>query len=137
MSTLNNLGISIGLLIMRLSLGGLMLMHGVSKAFNGLDAIKDIVVKSGFPEWSSYGVFIGEILAPICIIFGLVTRVFSAILALNCLFAVYMVHMQDFFALSPTGGWALELLGLYFFMSVGLIFTGGGKIALTNGSVWN
>ena len=51
--------------------------------------------------------------------------------------AVGMAHAGDIFTLSQSGGWAIELPALYFFGAVALIFTGGGKYALSNKHLWD
>lgn len=67
----------IGKLILRVSIAGLMLFHGVFKLFNGIDGIKGLVTQSGLPEFLAYGVYFGEIVFPILIIIGLYTRISS------------------------------------------------------------
>lgn len=133
----NNYGINIGLLIFRLSIGGLLLIHGISKIFNGIEPIKMMVSNAGMPEWFAFGVFIGEVVAPIFLIFGVASRLFALIIAINMLFAFGTVHMNDFLTLNQNGGWGIELLALYFFGAVGLIFTGGGKLSFSKRFFWD
>ena len=45
----------IGLLILRLSVGVMMLLHGISKLFNGLGGIQSILASNNMPEFLSYG----------------------------------------------------------------------------------
>ncbi|MFA6832542.1 MAG: DoxX family protein [Bacteroidaceae bacterium] len=127
MKTYNNLG----LLVLRMTIGLLMLLHGFSKLSGGLDFIQSMLESKGLPGFLSYGVLVGEILAPIAIIIGYRTRIASSILAFNCLVAILLVHQNELFTISSHGGWAVELLGLYLFGSIALIFTGGGKYAIT------
>lgn len=129
--------IDLGLLIIRLSVGGLMLLHGISKLMHGVGFIEQIVTSAGLPHFVAYGVYIGEVVTPILIIAGLCTRGAAAIFAFNCLVATLLVHSNIIFTLSDQGGWALELLGLYFFGAIALIFTGGGKYAVSNKYIWD
>ena len=126
-----------GLLVLRLSIGILMLLHGISKLINGAGFIEDTVLSSGLPSFVAYGVYIGEVVAPLFIIFGFGTRAAAAILAFNCIVAALLVHSSQIFQLSETGGWAVELLGLYFFGALALVFAGGGKYALSNKHIWD
>ncbi|KRB59619.1 DoxX family protein [Flavobacterium sp. Root186] len=126
-----------GLLILRITIGFLMLLHGISKFKGGLDFISGMLVEKGLPGFFAYGVIIGEILAPILIIIGFRTRIAALILAFNCLVAVLMAHSQDIFKISDHGGWELELLGLYFFTAIALFFTGGGKFATSKSNKWD
>ena len=132
-----NISTSIGVLIIRLSIGVLMLLHGISKLIHGISPIEGMVEASGMPAFLAYGVYIGEVLVPLLIILGVATRISALIFAINCLVAMFMVHSADIFALSATGGWAVELLGLYLFGAVALIFTGGGKFALSKKHLWD
>lgn len=122
--------VDMGLFIMRLSLGVLMLFHGVSKLTHGVSFIEGTLVNQGLPAFFAYGVYIGEIVAPLAIVLGYKTRLFSLIFAFNCLVAIYLVHSADFLKLNPHGGWAIELLALYFFGALSLVFAGGGKFGL-------
>ncbi|MCP2029664.1 putative oxidoreductase [Flavobacterium sp. HSC-32F16] len=126
-----------GLLILRIAIGFLMLLHGISKFGGGLEFISGMLVEKGLPGFFAYGVLIGEILAPILIIIGFRTRIAALILAINCVIAVLMAHSADIFKISDHGGWELELLGLYFFGSLALFFTGGGKISASKNNNWD
>lgn len=132
-----NRNIDLGLLILRLSVGGLMLLHGMSKLFNGVGGIEQMIVASGMPSFLAYGVYVGEIIAPLLIILGVATRLSAVVFIINCLVAMFMVHAADILTLTPQGGWALELLGLYMFGALALVFTGGGNYALSKRYIWD
>ena len=59
----------LGLLILRITVAGLMLFHGVAK-LSHLDGIKRMLSEVGLPEFIAYGVFITELIAPILMIIG-------------------------------------------------------------------
>ena len=122
---------AVGKLILRLSVGGLMLFHGISKLTNpgSVSFIGNKLADTGLPEALSYGVYIGEVLAPLMIIIGLLCRTGAALVAVNMLFAIFLVHAGDIFALSEHGGWRLELQGFYLFGSLAICFLGSGKYA--------
>nr|WP_315239447.1 DoxX family protein [uncultured Flavobacterium sp.] len=127
----------LGLLILRITIGFLMLLHGFAKFSGGLEFISGMLVEKGLPGFFAYGVLVGEILAPIAILIGFRTRLAALIYAFNCLVAVLMAHSADIFKLGEHGGWALELLGLYFFGALALFFTGGGKLAVSKNNNWD
>lgn len=127
----------LGLLVLRLSVGVLMLLHGVAKLMHGVDGIGQMLTASGLPSFIAYGVYIGEVIVPLLIIFGYRTRIAAAIFAFNMVVAVAMAHANDVFALSATGGWAIELQGLYIFGAIALIFTGAGKYAVSSKKLWD
>lgn len=122
----------IGLLILRLTIGILMLFHGISKIFHGIEPITQLLSSHGLPAFIAYGVYIGEVIVPLLIIIGYRTRLMALIFAVNCLVAALLAHAGDIFSMSPHGGWAVELLGLYFFGAIALIFTGAGQIAISS-----
>jgi len=127
----------IGLLILRLSLGVLMLLHGVSKLIHGLGFIKGMLSEMGLPSFVAYGVLVGEVIAPLALILGFRARIAAAVYALNCLVAISMVHAQSLFTLNDHGGWSVELLGLYLFGAVAVFFTGAGQYAVSNKNTWD
>ena len=127
----------LGLLILRLSIGILMLLHGISKLIHGAEGIEQMLGGMGLPSFIVYGVYIGEVVAPLFIIFGYGTRVAAAIFAFNMIIAVSMAHPRNIFSLNDVGGWSLELQGLYFFGAAALMFTGAGKYAISNKHLWD
>ena len=102
-----------GKLVLRLTLGLLMLLHGISKLQHGVGWISGELASHNLPGFLAYGVFIGEIIAPLMVILGVHTRIGAVLIAGNMLVAIVLVHMGEVFALSKTGGWALELQGFF------------------------
>jgi putative oxidoreductase len=121
-----------GKLVLRVALGILILLHGVAKIGKGIDGIGGMLASHGLPAFLAYGVYIGEILAPVLLIVGLFTRPAALIVALNMLVAIWLVHRKDLGALNGQGGWALELQGMFLFAAISLAFTGGGRFGLSN-----
>lgn len=126
-----------GLLILRLSLGILMLLHGIAKLSHGVNGIKGMLADKGIPEFIAYGVYIGEVIAPILLIIGFRTRIAALAFAVTMLIALLLVHSNDIFSLGRAGGWAAELIGLYIFGAIALFFTGAGKYALSSSNKWD
>ncbi len=123
--------LNIGLLILRLSIGFMLLLHGISKVADGFSGLKGMLAGMGMPEFFAYGALIGEVVAPVLLIIGLLTRPAAVVVAFNMLVAVAMAHSAAIFSLSSMGGWAIELPMLFFFPAIVLIFTGGGKYSLS------
>jgi putative oxidoreductase len=128
--------IDLGLIILRISIGGLMLFHGIAK-LEGLTFIKEALAGKGLPEILSYGVYITEIVAPVLIIIGYRTRIASVVFILGMIMAVYLVHPDDIFSLSGTGAWAIETIGLFTFGALTLFFTGAGRYAFSFKNKWD
>ncbi len=129
--------IDLGLLILRISIGGLMLLHGIAKLQHGAGMIESMVIDAGLPSFIAYGVYVGEVIAPLLILLGVGTRGAAVVFAGNCFVAALLAHSQEIFTLGAQGGWAVELLGLYFFGALALVFTGGGKYALSKKYLWD
>lgn len=122
----------LGKLIIRLTLGGLMLFHGVAKLFHGVGFIEGQLASLGIPAFFAYGVFIGELLAPLMVVLGYQTRIGALLIALNMLVAIALVHGHELMALGSNGGWALELQGFFLFTAIALMFLGPGRYKLKN-----
>ncbi|RKY97147.1 MAG: DoxX family protein [Ignavibacteriae bacterium] len=130
------INIDAGLLILRVTIGLLMLLHGIAK-LSGVSGIEGMLTFNGLPAFLAYGVFITEIIAPIVLIIGYRTRLAAIVFALGTLAAMFLAHSAEIFTLSKYGGWAVDLLGLYFFGALVLLFTGGGKFALSKSDKWD
>lgn len=122
----------LGKLILRLTLGILMLFHGVSKfqSPGTVEFIAGNLSSSGWPSILSYGVYFGELLAPALIVLGIFTRYSAVVVIINMLFAVFLMHSADIFSLTQHGGWRLELQGFYLFGAAAIVFLGSGNHAL-------
>jgi putative oxidoreductase len=116
----------LGLLILRVVLGALILLHGISKMKNGIGFIEQTVVQHGLPAALAYGVYIGEVLAPVLLIVGLFSRLSAVVVAINMVVALALVHAGDFGKFNEAGGWQLELQAMYLAAALALAFTGPG-----------
>lgn len=113
-----------------------MLFHGVSKLINGVGPISGMLEALGLPGFIAYFSLAAELLGSAMIVAGLWTRAAAVVFAGKMVVAVLMAHAGQIFSVDPaTGGWAIELPMLYLLGAAVLIFTGGGKYALTRGSL--
>jgi putative oxidoreductase len=122
----------IGKLILRLALGITVLLHGIAKVGGGIGFISTVVAKAGLPSFIAYGVYVGELLAPILLIVGWYSRAAAIVIALNMLFAIGLVHQAELFALGQSGGWALELQGMFLFTAIAIALLGPGRFAVNS-----
>ena len=118
-------------LLMRLVFGILMLFHGSFKVQYGVEWIKPMLAAHGLPGFVAYGAYIGEIIAPVLIILGILTRVAGLVYAINLLFAVVLVVGGHFMQRTGVGAWALETEALYFFGGLIIMLQGAGKYSLS------
>lgn len=131
-----NKNTNLGLLILRIAVGGLMLLHGIAK-IGHTSFIGGMLSEKGLPSFLSYGVYFTEIIAPLLILVGFRTRLSSVVYISGALFALFLVHSNQIFSLNENGGWQLELLGLYISGALALFFTGGGKLAASSSNQWD
>lgn len=122
----------LGKLIVRLTLGGLLLFHGIAKLLNGVGFIEGQLASHGLPTILAYGVYIGEVIAPLMVILGYQTRIGALIIIFNMIVAIALVHGHQLLTLGNNGGWALELQGFFLFIAFALLFLGPGRYKLKN-----
>ena len=123
---------NLGKLILRVTVGVLILFHGVHKILNpgSLDFISKQLSSINLPHALAYGVYIGEVVAPLMIILGIFSRLGGLLVFGNMMFALVLAHRGELFTFTGTGGWALELQGFYLFSGLAVLFLGSGRIAI-------
>jgi putative oxidoreductase len=116
--------VSFSLLLLRLSLGGLMIPHGYKKLMNF--AAKS----SGFDDPFGIGgpasmslVIFAEFFCAIFIVLGLMTRLATIPLIIAMSVALFVAHKGQLFGDG-------EHAALYLFGYIALLFTGPGKISI-------
>ena len=121
-----------GKLILRLTVGLLMLFHGVAKLIHpdSLDFIRMGLSGLGLPELLAYGVYVGEVLAPLLLVAGIFSRWGGMLIVVNMLFAIGLAHTGDLFALTDHGGYRLELQMFYLLGGLAVMFLGSGRYAI-------
>jgi len=114
-------------LVLRLTVGIMILFHGVEKITNGIKGVKYLVTNSGLPEFLAYGVYVGEVVLPILILLGLYARVAALLLAFNMAVAIFLAYGGSLFELGKFGAPLMELPLLYLIMSLLVFMFGSGK----------
>lgn len=117
-----------GKLILRVTLGVLILFHGIAKLQNGIDPIGGALEASGLPVFFKYGVYIGELVAPLMLVLGCYARVGAWLIAVNMLFAIGLMHWGQVFMIDPQGGGlAIEKQYMFMFSAIALALIGPGR----------
>jgi putative oxidoreductase len=122
----------LGRLLLRITLGVCILLHGIAKLQGGIDGIAQGVTAIGLPGFVAYGVYIGEIVAPLLLILGFYSRIGAALIAVNMVFAIAIAHRAEVFRLGEQGGWALELQGMYLMTAIALALMGPGRFGIND-----
>lgn len=123
---------NLGKLILRLTVGTLILLHGIFKILHpeSLDSISKMLATINLPRPLAYGVFLGEVIAPLMVIVGFYSRLGGLLIFGNMVFALMLAHRAQLFTLTANGGWALELQGFYLLSGLAVLFLGSGRLAL-------
>jgi len=139
MSNLQNPALAdAGRLLLRVSLGALILLHGIAKISGGIGGIAGMVKGAGFPGELAYLAYIGEVIAPLLLIVGFWTRPAALVVAINMLAAIFLAHRGDLLSLDKSGGWALELQGMFLFAAIAVSLLGAGRFSIGGaGGRWN
>lgn len=120
----------LGKLVLRITLGVLVLLHGIAKLKGGLGGIEGMLAGHDLPRELAYGAYLGEVLGPILLIVGYHARVGAGLVALNMLFAIGLAHMGELTSLGDQGGWALELQGMYLGTAIAIALIGAGRYSI-------
>lgn len=120
---------NIGKLVLRLALGMLMLLHGIGKLRYGTSGIESLLHGHGLPAFLAYGVLVGEVIAPLLVLFGFYARVGAVLIVINMIAAIGLAHAAELTKLGEYGGWALELQGFFLFTAIAVSLIGPGRFS--------
>ena len=121
-----------GKLVLRLTIGGLLFMHGLAKVRDN-SFVQNEVLDAGLPAFVAYGVFVGEIVAPLLLIIGVFTHTAALLVVTDMLFALALVHPPDFGTVTPTGAWGIETPLMFLLGAATIALIGPGRFAVA----WN
>ncbi|WP_336797794.1 DoxX family protein [Erwinia aphidicola] len=124
----------LGKLVLRVSLGALLLFHGVFKIQHGVSWIARLLHAHGIPGFVAYGAYFGEVVAPVMIIVGLLIRPAAFVIAVNLVVATLLVKTGAVWDRTSVGAWALEGEAFYFFGALAVMFLGAGRFTLAKNS---
>ena len=119
-----------GKFILRVALGGILLLHGIAKLKNGVDWMAGPLTAHGLPAALAYGAYIGEVVAPLMLIAGFYARIGALLVTIHMLFALFLVHMGELFKLNEMGSWAIEFQALLLFSAIAIFLIGPGKAGI-------
>ncbi len=119
-----------GKLILRVVLGLLILLHGIAKLKNGTSWIGDALEANGLPAFFQYGVYVGEVLAPVLLVLGFYARAGAWLIAVNMLFAIGLAHWGELFAFDANGSLVIEKQYMFMAAAIALALMGPGRYAV-------
>jgi putative oxidoreductase len=128
----------LGKLVLRFAVGGLLLFHGIAKLDSGIAWMAGPLGRLGLPAFVGYGVYVGEIVAPLLLLVGLRSRLAGLVVAFNMLMAIVLVSHPKLFTLAERGGaWGIEIEAFFLLGGLSLFWLGGGRYALSTKSRWD
>jgi len=116
----------LALLLMRLTLGAIMVVHGYHKVFGGLHHHAQMVAGLGLPAWLGYVSSFTEFLGGLLVLAGLFTRAAAFAICINLAVAIWKVHWHN----GLTGDHGIEFPLAAATLAFALIFFGGGPVAM-------
>ena len=140
LSSLLHTNDDIGLFIARISLGIVILPHGLQKLLGlfggaGFSGTVDFFVGSGLPSAVAILIIIAESFGALGLILGFFSRLAAFGITLIMLGAIFMVHIQNGFFMNWFGNQAGEVFE-YHLLALGLslvvLIKGGGKWSVDN-----
>lgn len=123
----------LGRLVLRLTVGILLLLHGISKLKHGVGWMAGPLAGIGLPAFVGYGAYVGEVIAPLLAIVGKYTRVAGLLIAFNMLMAIVVARRDKIAGFTQSGGWNLELEALFLVGGIVICLLGSGRYAVSGG----
>lgn len=122
-----------GKLILRVTVAVLLLMHGLSKVQNGIGWMAGMLQSNHLPAFVGYGVYVGEVVAPLLLIAGIFTRPAALVIAFDMVMAIVLVQRDKFFTRAQGGGWGVEIEMFFLLAAVTIFLLGSGRYAVSKG----
>lgn len=102
-----------GKLVLRLMVGGLLILHGFHKLVHGPGEVAGMLTAHGVPGFLAYGVYLGEVVGPALILLGVYARIGGLLVLANMVVAVLVTHGLNIFHINDYGGLSIELEVFY------------------------
>ncbi|SIR20695.1 putative oxidoreductase [Aeromonas sp. RU39B] len=123
-------------LLLRITLGGLLFFHGWHKVLAGTGAIQGMLEAQGVPGFIGYGVLIGEVVAPILLVLGILCRLSALSIFFTMIVAWLLVGTGKTFTLTPVGAWGIEDLVYYAMAALTVMLLGCGRYSVMSNPEW-
>ncbi|WON77244.1 DoxX family protein [Serratia sp. UGAL515B_01] len=126
----------LGKLILRLAFSIMMMFHGWHKLIDGIENIQGMLAQHSLPGFIGYGVFIGELVAPLLMVLGILTRPAALVFSFTMLVAYLLIDPGKVLMLTPVGAWGAEDIAVYFFAGLAIAFLGSGRYSVMKKPDW-
>lgn len=121
-----------GLLLIRLAVGLMILMAGLQKAFNPdqLAVLTETMLSINLPENAVYIVFLFEIIAPLMLILGVLSRMAAGFIVVYVLIGIFTASVDSLMVMDKYKGHALESEFMFILIGFAIICLGSGDKAM-------
>jgi putative oxidoreductase len=119
-----------GKLLLRLLVGGLLILHGIHKIITGPGGIEGMVASTGVPGFFGWAVYLGEVLGPVLVLIGFYSRIGGLLILVNMIVAVLIAFGGHVWALNSHGGWIIELEAFYGLCGLAVALLGAGRFSV-------
>lgn len=123
----------VGKLILRFTVAFLLIFHGIGKIEHGIAWMRGPLSHFHLPFFIAYGVYIGEVVAPILVFLGILTRPAALAIVIDLVMAIVLVAHGRLFSLNRGGSYALEAEAFFLLLGIVLFFLGPGRYSITRG----
>ena len=120
-------------LILRVSLGTLILLHGIFKLTHGIDPIKHIFITHHIPAILAYSIYLVELVGALFLIIGWQSRIWASLIAIEMLCAIYLTKLSSITHLSTNGALSIEREVLFFALALAVALLGSGRFGVDRG----
>ena len=117
-------------LLLRVVIGGLLLLHGIYKLKYGVASIEHILVVHHLPKVLAYSIFIPELIGAIFLIIGWKSRIWGLIISIEMMLAIYLTKLPVVLKLSSNGAWSIERELLFLVGGMVIALVGSGRYAI-------
>ncbi len=123
----------LGKLVLRLTLAGLILFHGIDKVIHGIAWMSGPLHVLHLPAFVACGVYVGEVAAPLFVAVGIGTRIAALTIAFDMVMAIALEAWRLALTINRVGGWGMELEAFYLMTAVAVALLGPGTLSLLPG----
>ena len=120
----------LGKLLLRVTVGALILLHGIAKMRHGLGDVADAMARAHLPHEVGYLVYLGEVVGPLMMIAGWWTRPAALVVFINMVVALLLGHLHEMFTLTTHGGLLLETQWLMLTGALAVALSGAGRYSV-------
>lgn len=139
-SNIVSIGLDLASLFLRITVGGILILHGIRKTNNKFHGTISWFNSLGFPfnitegHIPAYLAALNEILFGFLLLIGFLTQMMAIVVFLQMLVALYVASVKEkssFISMAGNPGvYGYELDLHYIFSALSLIFIGGGSLSL-------